>query len=607
MWWLAVLGCNSPDPAATPDDGVGLVGDGLANPFPSRLLLGADGRVNIPLESLPSGGDTPVPVDRVAFRSGFSPAQTSVLRIAGLDPSTLPDWRTPTPGEGGVVVADLTAGRWLPAFAELDAWPNAVDPALLVRPLEAVPAGHQVAVAITTAVLARPDRFDALIEGDPPASLADAAPGARAVVNQLESMGLPRDTIALAWDYPVDDGTLPLRSALLSHSVPGTWQFDRVRNADAGDIVAGPLTWRAAEGTFTATDFLVDDEKLDLLDGTSQPTGEVEADLYVHIPTSVKDAPAGAVPILIFGHGIFGEPSNYLDEADDPSDLLALADEGGFIVVATTWRGLTADDRVGALEVAGDFGQLPLVSDRLVQGQVNTRTLLDLVSSGELLGDDVFRGASGQLLGDPSHVAYYGISLGAIQGMVFVAQEPAIDAAVLHVGGGVWSTMLERSSNWPLFELLLTNVATDPGDRQQLYAFSQLLWDAADPVGWVPELQGATFLLQESIGDEQVPNLTTEIIARSTGLPLLSPAVTAPFGIASTAAPLPSDSRALVQFDPQVGLPADGNRPAEFSGAHAGPRLWLGTRHQTLDYLLGGRVVVHHCGESACSASNQGD
>ncbi|MBA2321736.1 MAG: hypothetical protein H0V89_11335 [Deltaproteobacteria bacterium] len=438
--------------------------------------------------------------------------------------------------------------------------------------------------------MARPDAFD-------PSSDVVAALGA---------LGLRADEIAVAWEYPVGAGTLPLQSALAAAEPPGAWQFDRIRDVDAGDSVP-PLTWRAAEGSFTATSFLVDDRTLDLVAGEALPTGTVEAALYVHIPMSVRDAPAGTVPVLLFGHGIFGEPSSYLDEADDPSDLLALADEGGFIVVATTWRGLTADDRVGAIEAAGDFGSLSIVTDRLVQGQVNMRTLLELVRAGDFVQDDVFRGVSGQLLADPTRVVYYGISLGAIQGAVLLAQDPPIDAAVLHVGGGVWSTMLERSSNWPLFELALKNVVPDPYDRQQLYAFSQLLWDPADPIAWTPELSGATFLLQESIGDEQVPNLTTEIVARSIGLPLLQPSVTRPFGVETVEAPLPADSRALVQFDPEVPLPEDTNRPASFSGAHAAPRLWPGTRHQILAYLLEDRVVIHPCGAAPCAASNPGD
>ena len=171
----------------------------------------------------------------------------------------------------------------------------------------------------------------------------------------------------------------------------------------------------------------------------------------------------------------------------------------------------------------------------------------------------------------------------------------------------MWSTLLERSSDWPLFELLVTQTVTDPLDRQRLYALSQLWWDPVDPMSYVSDLQKSSFLLQISIGDEQVANLTSEALARSVGLPLLSPEVTHPFGMTAVEGPLPTDSSALVQYDPEVALPENVNRPAEVSGAHEMPRLWLGTRHQTIDYLLNGKIVVHHCAELPCSASNQGE
>ena len=84
------------------------------------------------------------------------------------------------------------------------------------------------------------------------------------------------------------------------------------------------------------------------------PTGTTSAELYVHIPLSVKDAPAGTVPILIFGHGIFGEPGGYFSSESDADGMLALTDAAGFIAIGTVWRGLTARDRIEALDAAAD-------------------------------------------------------------------------------------------------------------------------------------------------------------------------------------------------------------------------------------------------------------
>ncbi|NCG19824.1 MAG: hypothetical protein GWP91_12520, partial [Rhodobacterales bacterium] len=258
------------------------------------------------------------------------------------------------------------------------------------------------------------------------------------------------------------------------------------------------------------------------------------------------------------------------------------------------------------LQAASDFSNFATVPERLVQGQVNTRTLAEMAASGHLFQDPIFLGASGQLLPDPNHIVYYGISLGGIEGAVMLATDAPFSAVSLHVGGGFWSTMLERSSNWGSFEVLMADGVPEPADRQLLYAVSQLWWDPVDPVSYIEELSQKEVLYQYSLGDEQVANLSTEALIRSIELPLLSPVAVSLVGVAETQTPM---GRAAVQFDPQRVLPAPGNRPAEVNGAHHAPRLWAGAQAQVVDYLSPEtlRSIVHHCGAAPCSASNTGE
>ncbi|MEZ4318862.1 MAG: hypothetical protein R3F61_15210 [Myxococcota bacterium] len=588
-----------------PVEPAGLVGDHPLNPFPVGVLHTSGGRVALDPADFDLTTDTPLAVDRLAWREGFSVAQTAVLALPSFDPSGFPTPHDPAPGQGTVRLADLTDGVWWPVMAELDAHPDA-DPTLLVRPLKAIPVGHQVAVVVLKGAADRPARFDALLSDSPPADLAEHAPHFVDLVADLGALGVPADDIAIAWDFPVGDGTAPLRSVWQQTALPTSWTFSEVRHADDGDSVVD-TAFRVAEGTYAVTDFLVDDRSLSLQpDGSVAPTGSAEALLYVHIPESVADAPAGTVPVLLLGHGIFSEPANYLDDPDDPSGCVKLANDAGFIVVATIWRGLSFPDRTGAIEAAQDFARIYEVTDRLVQGQGNVAELIRLVKEGDLLADPVFQGRQGQLLADPAHVRYYGISLGGIQGAVMLANDPPLDGAVLHVGGSMWSTMLERSSNWTAFEIFLNATIPEPITRQRLYSASQLWWDAADPIAYTADLSERSFLLQESIGDEQVPNLTTEALARSVGLPQLGPVVTPVYGLDPVTAPLPPGSRAYVQYDPQVGLPPDTNRPAPVTMAHDLPRTWDTTNAQTRAYLAVGQegTIEHFCGASPCNATN---
>ena len=590
---------TTPSPVTTiPTDGTrGLLGDGVANPFPSALLVDADGHLALDPATLPSGGETPLPVDRLTWRTGFSSSQTAVIRAPGLRAEGLPD-PDDAPGCCAVRMADLTDGRWLSCMAELDAHPEAVDPVLIVRPMEVLPDGHRIAVTISTDVLDRPAPFDGLLQGAPPADLVAHQGTHDAMMQSLEGLGIDPATLALAWDFPVDRGIEPVPSALEQLSVSGQY----VLAVDTAPTL--PLTWRTAVGTYEVTDFLVDDLALVLDEqGGVVPQGTTDAVLWVHVPSSVADAPAGSVPVLVFGHGIFASPEDYLGKADDPSSVLALADELGVIAVGTTWRGLTTSDLTGATQVAADFGRFHELTDRLVQAQVNVRTLAEAVRMGAIVDHPDLLGASGQSLADTSTVLYYGISLGGIAGSVMWANDPPIDRVALHVGGSMWSTMLERSSNFPLFELALTLAVPEPSDRQVLYSFSQLFWDPVDPMSWAPELAERDLLLSVAIHDEQVPNMTSEALARSIGLPLLAPASTSPFGLSVADGPLP---RAMVQLDPERVAPPAENRPADVTDAHTTPRGWVGHRQQVIRYLETGEVV-HFCGDTPCTPSNPGD
>ena len=122
--------------------------------------------------------------------------------------------------------------------------------------------------------------------------------------------------------------------------------------------------------------------------------------------------------------------------------MAELAERAGAILIGTRWRGMTYTDILTAVNVGNDFGQIQ--NSHNYPGVANNVALTRLILEGDLLADPVFEGVA-----DTSQVFYYGISLGGIQGATMMANNPYIEHGVLHVGGGVWSTLLERSSHWP--------------------------------------------------------------------------------------------------------------------------------------------------------------
>jgi hypothetical protein len=268
----------------------------------------------------------------------------------------------------------------------------------------------------------------------------------------------------------------------------------------------------------------------------------------------------------------------------------------GAICIGTEWRGLSERDRPDALRVATDLSRFPLLTDKLIQGVANTLALGRLVSTS--FADEPFLEASGGgSLVDPDRRYYFGISLGGIEGAVFLAKSQVVDTGVLHVPASVWSTTLERSSNWAPLEAFVVETLPDPGDRQLLYAISQLLWDPVDPINHLSGLNTKNGLWQVAMGDEQVPNFTAEILARSLGLPLVTPAVESVFGLDEREAPLGPGASAYFQFDPVLGRPPPHNRPAEETGAHQAIRHSEEVKLQVEAFLEAGAegTVIHPC------------
>jgi hypothetical protein len=600
-----IAGCEA-DPASEPPV------TGPAVPAIPSARWELDGRLALPAD-LPHA-DTPFPIERLAYRDGWSPVQSGVIRFDG-------SWPVDIDGaslngvfddglDGAVQLWDLTEGRQLRCFAELDAWPELGDerPSLLVRPMEPATPGHRLAAALTDAVrladgspLPPPAWYAAALQGA--TVTGDPLPAGHDAEVQAQLAALGVSGAVFAWDWTVGHPTTVLDTLLTDAPVPSSWSL---QPADEPEPPAeGPdWVWKQATGTFRARSWLTDGRAPDatfVLDDAGLPTaqGELDAYLLVHLPESVRGAAPGTVPVWIFGHGIFAQPLDYLGP-DGP--VAELADRAGAIVVATVWRGLTTTDLAVPVNVGADIGTFPLLTDKLAQGVANTLALIALVDEGGLLDDPIFEG-----LANPDALRYHGISLGGIEGATTLANTDRIPHGVLHVGGSTWSTMLERSKNWGSFEPLVEAAIDSPADRQLLYSLTQLFWDPVDPANHGHKLAGRSVLWQIALGDDQVPNLTSWTLARAAGASLLEPYGVAVPGL--SAAPGPLAGPAVAQFDPETTDHEATNRPSPSTGAHDTPRGWEGSKRQTLRFLDAASpgVIEHFCGETPCSSTNPGD
>lgn len=569
LMWLALACREAPN-----EDG--LLGQGWVDTYPSRHMLDEQGHVALDPAWIPSV-DTPMPTEDLSYRKGFSVAQTALLRHPGVDPAAL----------DRVHLVDLTTGQEHPSFAEVDALDSEV---LLVRPARTLPVGHDIAVVIEGAALERPAPFQALLDGE---RLVEWQGHYQGLLEQgAEALQIEPEQIALMWDFPVDDGTLHMRTLVENTHPTGAYTW---LDEDTTGLPDG--VFKQVTGTFEVDDWLVDDVRFDLdADGVPQVQGTRDAHLFVHIPESVRGKPPGSVPVLIFGHGLLQSPEGFLADDEDTSHFVELFNRMEVIVVATQWRGLCRDDLADVVWVANDMGRLPEVTDRLGQGVANTLALMELVQEGELMDDPAFEG-----LADPEQLVYYGVSLGGILGAVTVAQTERVDHAVLHVGGGAWSTTFPRSANWEDFEGLVEEGISSPADRQLLYAMMQLYWDPVDSMSYVEDLQDRSLILQMSVNDDEVTNFGTTMLAGSAGWSSLDgvqpdfPALAAP-----------AQGPVLVSYDPELGDPDIGNQPSERTGAHREPRMWESAKLQSIHFLVEQPGEVENfCVDALCTPEDR--
>ena len=649
LLFAVLLACPT-EPPPTPDPGpcsiggaAGLVDGSVINPFPSAHVTGASDsatgcRVAIPPGALPVGGDSdPIDVARFDRRDGFSPGQTSWWQpMVAIDPETLPSWQDPAESlasGAGVQLWDLDAGARLPGFAEVDAYPAQGEQqrAVLIRPLKAFPLGVRVAIVVTNAVRT-PDgasvpatpAFAALRDGGE----AGVSDGVRAhydaLLTRLEELGVSRADLVMAWDFPIGTAasiTRPLDHLLdamraevpLDPTFEPTLVVDAVLDADVGAPPAAGL-WRELRAAAQLTHYLWDEDdgasddehdsgvfRLDA-EGLPIARGLDDAFLIAAVPDSVRSAAAGTVPVVVFGHGIFSAPQDYITHATDQNSSIELLNRIGAIGIGSEWRGLTERDRPDAVRVAVNLGRFPLLTDKMIQGVSNMAAVARLTQTA-FIDHAVFQAGGGGSLIDPSRILYFGISLGGIEGTTLLSLSEVLQTGVVHVPGSIWSTMLERSTHWNTFETFVFENLDLPWERQLIYAASQLYWDPVDPIVHAVNLGDRNVLMQISVGDEQVPNFTAEALARTAGLSQVPPGVSAVYGLGEGVVPSPPGSSGYMQFDSQLGRPPVVNRPATSNyGAHTAIRHTDEVMTQVQAYFEAGAegTIVDVCDGGPC-------
>lgn len=487
------------------------------------------------------------------------------------------------------LLIDAETGERVVHFSELDPRAQTDDRrALFVRPIVRLQGARRYVVALrklfdpSGAPLTPPEGFrrirDRETRGDPVLGPL-AARYESELFPLLETAGVPRDELLLAWDFTVrsEDNAagdmLAVRSDVIQRlsSQPPEIQIVSVQDAVDDHV------FRRIEATVSVPLYVDSAEPLARLarDGSGNvvAAGTHQVPFTVWIPKSVGERPAGtpAARLLQFGHGFFGSRE---EAAGYPAEL---ADERGFVVVAADWWGMSDDDRIKVIEVLlADPGQMLVFTDRVHQAMANFMYVA-AAAKGPLATLPELQVPAGPAY-DPSALYFYGISQGHILGGTYTALAPEVERATLSVGGADLSLMLFRSRPFLPFLFFIEQKVDDPLDQQKLGAMLQSSFDRIDPLTYAPRIvtdplpdgpSKKQLLLQIGIGDAAVPNVASHLHARALGIPELAPEPRALPALSAEPGPLAS---ALVELDFGISpwpdrraLPADQDNPVHES------------------------------------------
>ncbi|NJL26790.1 MAG: hypothetical protein HC897_02385 [Thermoanaerobaculia bacterium] len=491
-------------------------------------------------------------IDPSAWKAsdGFSPGPLIVTFVPGLDleqtggPSLAELSRSIEP-DSPILLIDTQDKKPVLLWSELDAQAGQDGlRSLLIRPAVNLHEGRRYIVALRGMKNARGEviepsetfkRFRDDVESDFPA-IERRRTHFKAIFATLAEVGVDQRDLFLAWDFTVtstanlSDRLLKMRDDAFAQLAGDAPERRGLCAKDGYEDVA-----RRVWGSFQVPSYLEGSanpgSRLSLgSDGLPRRTGEITAYFSCIIPQSAFRTPAR---LAIYGHGTLGSLSEVAD-----SNVQKMANDYNVVFCATNWLGMALTDTVQAFRMLCDVSEFPALIDRTHQGILNTLFLGRLMTHPKgLIDDPRFQGPDGRALIDSEALYFDGNSQGALLGGTTTAIAQDWDTAVLGVVGMNYSLILDRSES---FAKKREGIASLKGffqrsyndlDRPLVLSLMQMLWDRVDLNGHARHLLADTYadtprksvLFHAVFGDQDVPNVASEVLARTLAVPVREP------------------------------------------------------------------------------------
>jgi hypothetical protein len=292
------------------------------------------------------------------------------------------------------------------------------------------------------------------------------------------------------------------------------------------------------------------------------------------------------------------------------------------VFCATKWAGFSQDDIGIAVATLQDISNMPKVADRTQQGFLNFLFLARLLKDARgFASSPAFQAGAAHTPVLDGTVFYDGNSQGGILGGAVTAVSTEWTRAVLGVTGMNYSTLLQRSADFPTYQTILNPAYPDELDRIVGFSLLQMLWDRSEADGYAAHMTDNPYpgtprhqvLMHVAFGDHQVANVAAEVEARTIGARILLPAlapgrspdVVPHWGIGAVPS-LPWAGSALVYWDSGTPPPPLGNlpptAPAYGNDPHGRPRATPAAQLQKSEFLRTNGALVDTCSGAPCLA-----
>lgn len=558
---------------------------------------------------------TPDPYNR---HDGFSPMTSMMTVFDGeLDTSTLPAEdrvADSLAADSPTVLLDAVTGERVPHFSEINEWQGTdlAHAAFYIRPAVRLKEGHHYIAAVRSLRKkdgsgVQPSAYFLALRDKRTASAdeVEARRGAfETIFTKLTDAGVDRGTLLEAWDFHTASGQSAWRDLVAMRDDA----MMRVGAGGLGCTVTSTVQddgnahiYRKVLGTFTVPLYMTTAEPGAVLnrgpDGLPKYNGTAEARFTAIIPKSVEArVGAGGAParLLTYGHGLMGDGGEV-----GSSFQRGFLDRFQIVGVATDWWGMSEPDTNNVAEALGQLGDFPTVAERLTQGVINTLVLTR--SFAGVCGQLPEMQVNGRSVIDPTEKYYLGISQGSIMGTTTAALSQDIDRFILNVGGISYPIMIIRSVDFPDYNMVLQAWYNDKLDTDLLMVMLASLWDLAEPATYashlltdpLPNTPVKRILYQIGRYDAQVPNISSDIAARTIGLPVMTPSVYDVWNLETTAGPADS---AYVIYDVGADPVPLGSRAAEMDNvAHERVRRTESAQLQMDAFMAPDGVVNNYC------------